>query len=409
MRNYSIISITNEWDMYRRRYRSLMSEMIKYKDINNILFIESPLTLFSLVRYLLKKMNKRDRKRWQRLFKQGVIYKAEDVDGDIYIVTPVVPFPFYSQKILLRINIIFLHFFQKLAVAYLSRKTNIKDVIFWVCNPNYYTGLIIDEDRINTFCYDLCDNYLQKFSDKTTLYAEWLRKNDEYLTKKADIIFVSSEKLYEDREIFNRNIHRIPNAVDWCYFQSCVSNSDVPVEFSKLERPILIYVGNIDRRLDENIMDLLLNGNSKWTIVMVGSRKKDAVFPKMSGNKKICFLGERSFEKSSILIKHSDVCIIPHKVTELTKSMNILKLYSFIAAGKPIVTTSVGGVNDFKEVVKISYNANEFICNIKHVLSSAFDRELQQEKCMNIAQNNTWVERAKEAHNLLTGELCERN
>ena len=140
---------------------------------------------------------------------------------------------------------------------------------------------------------------------------------------------------------------------------------------------------------------------------MVGSKKKCVVVKKMSGSKKIYFLGERSFEKSSVLIKHSDVCIIPHKVTELTESMNVLKLYSFIAAGKPIVTTDVGGVNDFKEVVRISYNANEFVSNIEHVLSDAFNRELQQEKCMAIVQNNTWARRAKEVHNLLMGQLCE--
>ncbi len=407
MKNYSIITITNEWDMYRRRYRSLMLEMVKFKDIKNILFIESPLTLFSLVRYLLNKMNKRDSQRWQKIFKRGVIYKAKDVDGDIYIITPVIPFPFYSQRILLKINFIFLYLFQKLAVFYLSKKTDIQDVIFWVCNPAYYTGLIIDKDRIKISCYDLCDDYLQKLSDKTTLFAEHLKKNDEYLTKKSDLLFMSSEKLYEDRKMLNKNIHRITNAIDWFYFQNCVKDSDIPTEFNEIGRPILIYVGNIDHRLDGNIMDLLTKKNSKGTIVMVGSKKKCAVVEKMSKSKKVCFLGERSFEESSVLIKHSDVCIIPHKVTDLTTSMNVLKLYSFIASGKPIVTTNVGGVNDLKEVIKISYNADEFISNVRHVLSDTFNRQLQQEKCMAVVQNNTWAKRAENVHNLLRGKLCE--
>jgi glycosyltransferase involved in cell wall biosynthesis len=387
-----------------------MSEMIKCEDIQNILFIESPLTVSSLVRYLFGQMSDRDKERWQRVFKNGVIYRPIDVAGDICVITPIVPFPFYSIQLILKINRLVLWVFQRVSVFYLSKRLRIRNIIYWVCNPSCYAGIVCAKEDVKLFCYDLCDDYIEKLSGKMTVYAKWLKDIDVYLTKKADILFVSSKKLYNDRKSVNKNIYIIPNAVDLAYFQKSVSDgAGFLHEFNAIEHPILAYVGSIDYRIDEEIINLIESRHPEWTLVMIGPKKEYAVVRRMEKGNRIRFIGEKSFEEVAGLLSHSDVCIIPHNVTNLTKSMDVLKLYSFIASGKPIVSTNVGGVEEFSGVVKISLDADQFVSNIEHVLNKSYDKNIQCKKCIEIAKENTWKKRAETVHNLLAESLRLNN
>jgi glycosyltransferase involved in cell wall biosynthesis len=142
---------------------------------------------------------------------------------------------------------------------------------------------------------------------------------------------------------------------------------------------------------------------------MIGPKKEYVVVRRMEKNNRIRFIGEKSFEEVAGLLNHSDVCIIPHNVTDLTKSMDALKLYSFIAAGKPIVSTKVGGAEEFSEVVKISLDAEQFVNNIEHVLNGSYDKDAQRKKCIEIAKDNSWKKRAETAHSLLAESLRSNN
>jgi teichuronic acid biosynthesis glycosyltransferase TuaH len=49
-----------------------------------------------------------------------------------------------------------------------------------------------------------------------------------------------------------------------------------------------------------------------------------------------------------------DVCITPHRVTPFTESLNPIKLWEYLAAGKPIVSTNVAGFRDYPQFVTIA-------------------------------------------------------
>ncbi len=56
-----------------------------------------------------------------------------------------------------------------------------------------------------------------------------------------------------------------------------------------------------------------------------------------------------------------DVCIVPHKVTPFTESLNPIKLWEYLAAGKPIVATDLAGFRDFPDLVSITKTYDQFI------------------------------------------------
>ena len=56
-----------------------------------------------------------------------------------------------------------------------------------------------------------------------------------------------------------------------------------------------------------------------------------------------------------------DVCIVPHRMTAFTESLNPIKLWEYLAAGKPVVSTDVAGFRDFPDLVSLARTAAEFV------------------------------------------------
>jgi len=64
-----------------------------------------------------------------------------------------------------------------------------------------------------------------------------------------------------------------------------------------------------------------------------------------------------------------DVCITPHRVTAFTESLNPIKLWEYMAAGKPIVSTDIAGFRDYPSLVRIARDADSFLDAVREALA----------------------------------------
>ena len=58
-------------------------------------------------------------------------------------------------------------------------------------------------------------------------------------------------------------------------------------------------------------------------------------------------------------MRRFDVCIVPHNVTPFTESLNPIKLWEYLALGKPVVSTRVAGFRDYPQLVYLADGAEE--------------------------------------------------
>jgi glycosyltransferase involved in cell wall biosynthesis len=85
-----------------------------------------------------------------------------------------------------------------------------------------------------------------------------------------------------------------------------------------------------------------------------------------------------------------DVCIVPHRVTPFTESLNPIKLWEYLAAGKPIVSTDVAGFRDYPQFVRIASDAPSFLQAVQAALTE--DPSLPQARRAE-AQHHSWNSR----------------
>src|SRR5690606_26999899 len=121
--------------------------------------------------------------------------------------------------------------------------------------------------------------------------------------------------------------------------------------FSKLKRPrelenikdkkIIGYTGNICHRINYDLLKTIAENNLDKIILLVGPINNQAFF-NMRLNKmpNIITTGPKSIYDLPAYLKYIDCAIIPFLCNELTKSIYPLKINEYLAAGRPVVSTS---------------------------------------------------------------------
>jgi glycosyltransferase involved in cell wall biosynthesis len=106
------------------------------------------------------------------------------------------------------------------------------------------------------------------------------------------------------------------------------------------------------------------------------------------------FLGPVVYADVPAYLQRFDVCIMPFKVNDLTRDVNPVKMYEYLAAGKPIVSTYLPEVAQYGEVCAIGHTPEEFIFLVRRALA---ERELSEAKRQQLkyarvteARANSW-------------------
>lgn len=258
---------------------------------------------------------------------------------------------------------------------------NMNNKTLFLENP-MAVGIIgkLSEDK---FVFDAIDNWL--YHPQMKKNYDLIKKNYEFIEQKADVIFTVSKEL---RELFlkNKNVYWIPNGVD-------ISRFDKAITKDKREYPTIGYIGKIQERVDFNLVEEILRTFNKNQVLFIGPvySQTDTISKLTKKYSNIRFLGDIHYEKLPEKMQDIDIAIIPHKIDKFTNSMNPLKIYEYIAAGKQTVTTNVAGIQDVSDYVYIANDNNEFIELLKKAIEEYKSKEdLSENVRKNINKNYLW-------------------
>jgi len=158
-------------------------------------------------------------------------------------------------------------------------------------------------------------------------------------------------------------------------------------------------MGALYEWVDFELIRDLAASNKSWSLVMVG--------PKRPGRKtvnlpNIHYLGRKPYSVLPGYIQHFDVCIIPFRLSQTTLGSSPVKLYEYMASGKPVVSTDIPEAVKFREVIKIAGDSNGFAAHINYFLNEdPADRRRRLKLQLDTAKKNTWLDRYFRIKNLL--------
>ena len=95
------------------------------------------------------------------------------------------------------------------------------------------------------------------------------------------------------------------------------------------------------------------------------------------------------YERVPGFLQHADVVIIPHLVNRFTESLDPIKAYECVAAGRPTVSTPVAGFRDLGDPIVVA-DPRDFVA----VTSGALDTATTPGVPTGIPDVPTWHQRA---------------
>ncbi|MFC1576941.1 glycosyltransferase [Candidatus Omnitrophota bacterium] len=257
---------------------------------------------------------------------------------------------------------------------------------------------LLDEQLLIYDCYDEYASFVGRQYPENM--RDRIRDDEKDILGKADVVVTVSQLLADEKSKYNMNVHCIPNAVDMKFFRKVYGERPaMPSEMERFRRPIIGLSGDLTSRIDYGMVGSVASRHPEWSFVFVGTihgKESFLRYDDFLGVKKlpnVFFLGRRPYEEFPNYIRAFDVCIIPFAETLFNRSSSPLRLYDYLASGRPVVSTDIPEARKFSDLVSIAHTADEFAAKIDSILKNGRSNDIA-ERQMGIADENTWEERA---------------
>jgi len=219
--------------------------------------------------------------------------------------------------------------------------------------------------------YDITDDWL--LAQNTPRQLARLRADEALLLAHSGAVVVCSPELARTRGE-SRTVDLIPNGVDVNLFRTPQSRpADLPAA------PVAVYVGTLhgDRTDVPLILDLA-EARPDLQIALVGTDhlgRSDS--ERLAAVATIHFLGPQPYDQVPGFMQHADIVVIPHLVNPFTESLDPIKAYECLAAGRPTVATPVAGFRDLGPPIDVC-DRDRFVAAVAALVdspASADDRD----------------------------------
>lgn len=314
------------------------------------------------------------------------------IEPNLWLVSPPPLFPgrYYFTKIA-HLNAKIVHRWLK---PYLQR-LNFNAPILWFYKPEH--APLVGKFNETAAVYHCIDEFTVGTAGqkrKTIIQLE------TQLLKQVTIVFANSKLTFQNKKVFNPNTYHIPSGADVAHFvQADNPATAMHPAVKNLPHPVLAFIGNIDERIDIPLLAAVAQARPQWSLVLVGQEHPTVVnLQPLREFANVHRLGKQPFSVLPNILKAADGCLLPYVQNDAALYRSPLKLYEYLATGKPIISTPHPEVSQFKAMVTIA-TAPNFVRAIESALQNDTPQQHQQRR--QLAHRHSWDARVDEMLTIL--------
>jgi|GEM_PF-505741 len=155
-------------------------------------------------------------------------------------------------------------------------------------------------------------------------------------------------------------------------------------------RPLLLYAGTLDARLDVPALIAIARAVPQATVVLAGALLDPAHLHPLRAEPNIEIRPALSRAGVSGLIRVADVGLIPHVRSALTEAMSPLKLYEYLAGGLPVVAADLSPLRGVDPRVLLVGDRGGYPAAVGTALGMGLAPENER---LTFVQTNSWAAR----------------
>jgi glycosyltransferase involved in cell wall biosynthesis len=290
---------------------------------NRVLFVES----LGLRR---PQLAGRDLRRIARRMWRGL--KGPRQIDDIHVLSPLV-LPLHASRLPRMVNAWLL----PTLVCRATRRLGMEHPILWAYVPQ--AEALLDALQPELVVYHCVDN----IAAQPGIDAASFRASEQRFAARADLVLASAPGLAERLGAISDNVLYAPNVADTELFATSLRDGPLDPGMTALPAPRIVFTGAIvTTKLDIDLLVGLAKLKPDWSFALVGPigpGDPRADVSSLTAEPNIHLLGPRPYETLPSVLRAADAGIVPYAINELTRSIFPMKVYEYLAAGLPVVST----------------------------------------------------------------------
>jgi glycosyltransferase involved in cell wall biosynthesis len=263
-------------------------------------------------------------------------------------------------------------------------------IVTWIYDPSSSTmaGSLGEAFAV----YDCVDDYPEQAGGDRRRRA-LVAAGDERAASTARIVFATTGTLFERQRRLNPETHLVPNAGDYDHFSPAADRGYSSQDVAALPRPVLGFAGNlVSSKVDFALLEAVALARPDWTLLLVGPDQRGAgQLRRLTGLPNVRWLGPKPYAELPRYVAAFDVGLIPYVANAYTRSCLPLKLYEYLAAGKPVVASGLPELAGMEPDVLLADGPEGFVAAVEQALGRL--GELERAARMALAARNTWEAR----------------
>ncbi|MCM8770477.1 MAG: glycosyltransferase [Candidatus Omnitrophica bacterium] len=393
--NFVCFSINN-WEKRRARKQQFMLHLALREDVGKVLYIEPALNFWRLlILPFFELKTEENRHRWMRALK----FKFEPAEETkkLFIFTPIFFIPFaFRIYFIYNLNLFLFVAWLRLKI----RKMISRPTVLWFYHPfDYHLLKWFREREISVF--DWAEEWADYFIELSEKRKKYVVELEEKIIKEVDIVFTVSFYLLEKAKKLNPHTYRLLDGTVYKVFSH--TQMEIPPDLKNIKKPIAGYLGTINERIDIELLEYISNNLPDISIVMIGDIHYERTdWSRLKRCPNIFFLGAKKYEELINYASYFDISLLPY-LPALTLSFPT-KVMDYLAIGRPIVSTDLAELEDFKDYLYIACSKEEFAALMRMALSENNPALFQKRK--NLALQNTWSRRVEEIMDILNKRMA---
>ncbi|MEO8062840.1 MAG: glycosyltransferase [Pseudomonadota bacterium] len=248
----------------------------------------------------------------------------------------------------------------------------------------------VDAKRWVYYCVD-------DFSAWPGLDAAPLQAMEQKFVARADRIVTAGDNLAARITKMGRQSQVLSHGIDLDHWKSVRGNAAL---LANLPRPLVLYWGLVDRRMNFDAIEALDRRMTSGSIAIVGPQQDPD--PRLAKLPRVHLLGPSAYEDLPALARAAAVLMMPYADLPVTRAMQPLKMKEYLVTDRPVVVTRLPAVAGWEDCMDVADEPQEFATRVLARLGAPLPQAQANARAR--LANESWSAKAARFADILFGE-----